>query len=206
MLDQIRKGLIDRHLTQLTRALHVVPSVQPEPLQKLWKAREFTPLVRKMMGIMHLPIKMTVCYVNREGFEKASAWITIPPNFPFYMSQAFKDLHLTMYIRCSYIAQAPSESFIATVAHELSHVVLASIGHELTLDEEAVDLTGMILGFSDFFYAERVRTPRISLFNRLFQSAREEVREPQMNIGYFNLDEILYAKTILEQIRRKQPR
>jgi hypothetical protein len=39
---------------------------------------------------------------------------------------------------------------VAGFAHELSHVVLSSVGHRLQHDEKAVDLTAMILGYQRY--------------------------------------------------------
>jgi hypothetical protein len=53
----------------------------------------------------------------------------------------------------------PFSWIVAGFAHELSHVVLFSIGHPLQHEEKAVDLTAMILGYQFFVaYAEITKT------------------------------------------------
>jgi hypothetical protein len=66
---------------------------------------------------------------------------------PPYGTPAFRDLKLTMYLRKSFLVQSDYDEAAVAIAHELSHVVLESIGHPLREEEKAVDLTAMLLGF-----------------------------------------------------------
>jgi hypothetical protein len=53
-------------------------------------------------------------------------------------------------VRRDLLETKPFGWVVAGFAHELSHVVLFSIGHPLQHEEKAVDLTAMILGYPTF--------------------------------------------------------
>ena len=86
-----------------------------------------------------------------KGFEQTPAWVSLPENMPFYGTPESKKLTLRMFIRKSFLAQSSYAQAAIAIAHELSHVVLDSIRHPLRREEKAVDLTAMLLGFSELY-------------------------------------------------------
>jgi hypothetical protein len=77
----------------------------------------------------------------------AVAWVALPKEMPAFGSKEFRKMTIKMYFRKSFFQQSYDRAAMA-VAHELSHIILESIGHPLRRCEKAVDLTAMLLGFS----------------------------------------------------------
>jgi hypothetical protein len=99
--------------------------------------------------MMNVDARITLHWANNPPNDRqAKAWVRLPVDMPRYGTQAFKDLKLDMFILKSFAHHSDCHEFIMVVAHELSHVVLESIGHPLRTEEKAVDLTAMLLGFS----------------------------------------------------------
>jgi hypothetical protein len=146
---------IKKYLSQLRQ---VLPNVQPvstaklKSLKSLHKARDYEGMVRLIRQSMNMQVRLTVGWVNSGGHKtkdgrEAPAWIELPQRMPPYGTAAFHDLKLRMYLRKSFLAQSTFDEATVAIAHELSHVVLESIGHPLREEEKAVDLTAMLLGF-----------------------------------------------------------
>ena len=103
---------------------------------------------------MNVGVHLTIHWTNGpppKEIPNANAWISLPETMPYYGTSAFKDQKLDIFILKSYRDASTYDEFARTVSHELSHVVLESIQHPLRREEKAVDLTGMLLGFSDIY-------------------------------------------------------
>lgn len=179
----IRKELIDSHLSQLT--FQVRDPVRHAELRKLHAEQKFTDLAGAIRNIMNLNMRLRVGLVNSGGV-RAPAWIEKPVNMPTYGTREFKNTLVTMYLRRSFLSRFRFEVIVCAIAHELSHVVLGSINHNLQYSEEAVDLTAMILGFRDFY--------RISSAPTISDDGRDFVFEL---FGYLSPEEINYAANIM---------
>jgi hypothetical protein len=77
-------------------------------------------------------------------------WIETPQQMPAYGTAEFKRMRVVVNVRREVLETKPFVCVVAGFAHELSHVVLFSIGHRLQRQEKAVDLTAMILGYQSF--------------------------------------------------------
>ena len=77
-------------------------------------------------------------------------WIEPPQQVPAYGTAEFKRTRVVVNARREVLETKPFVCVVAGFAHELSHVVLFSIGHRLQHQEKAVDLTAMILGYQSF--------------------------------------------------------
>lgn len=99
---------------------------------------------------MNLNVRITLHWTS-DGPEGKPAWVTMPRDMPYYGTPEFSCVEVRVYIVKSFAMKEPYTRFAAAVAHELSHVVLRAIDHPLKEDEKAVDLTAMILGFSDVY-------------------------------------------------------
>jgi hypothetical protein len=74
-------------------------------------------------------------------------WIELPEPMPVFGTAEFNETKVIVNARRDILETRPFAWVVAGFAHELSHVVLFSIGHRLQHDEKAVDLTAMILGY-----------------------------------------------------------
>jgi hypothetical protein len=138
---------IETYLRQLQQALPYVPPISVEALYSLHKAKDYEGVVQLIKQTMNIGVRLRVGWVNSGGLRDAPAWIELPPNMPLFNSNAFREMTITMFIRKSFLDQSTYDQVAIVVAHELSHIVLESIGHPLRREEKAVDLTAMLLGF-----------------------------------------------------------
>jgi len=145
---------IEAYIKQLREAIPHVSPVSAKGLKTLHRRRDYEGMVRLIRRTMNLDVKLIVGWVNRggpKGFENAPAWVQMPERMPYYGSSEFKNLKMTILIRKSFLAQSTYEQIAIAISHELSHIVLDSIGHPLRKEEKAVDLTAMLLGFSHLY-------------------------------------------------------
>ena len=80
-----------------------------------------------------------------KGLHSITAQVQIPSNLPLYGSSSLRGFPINVQI--SENATENPLSFIAVMAHELTHIVLHSIWHPKKDDEYYTDLAAMMLGF-----------------------------------------------------------
>lgn len=98
-------------------------------------------LIRKQF---RLTMKIQIQY-----FEGSYIQIGIPRDIPLYLGpESVRDSQVLIRIGSGSL-QLPPEGFIYALAHEMSHIVLKCIRHELREIEEAADITAMLLGFNE---------------------------------------------------------
>lgn len=148
----MRTKMIESYIEKLSASLGGIrPLIPPEKLRELHEKKDFTGMVGYIRTTLNLGLRIRVGFVNSGGPTKAPAWIVIPNPIPPYGTRKFNETRVTIHLRKLFLKKSTLETKVTVIAHELSHVVLASIHHELKNREEAVDLTAMILGYRDFF-------------------------------------------------------
>ncbi|WP_429034069.1 hypothetical protein [Bradyrhizobium sp. I1.14.4] len=138
-------------------------------------------MVKLIRDGMRLDLRVRVALVNRGGPDRTPAWIERPDPFPRNGTPEFKQAVVTVFLRKSFLLKYKFEHVVMAIAHELSHVVLFRIRHPLEEVEMAVDLTAMLLGYSEFY------------FNG-FELLHTERRG---SLGYLTGNEIRYAAGVL---------
>ena len=125
--------------------------------------------------------------------------VPIPRPMPRYGSPEFKLTLFTVYLRKSLLSGSNFEQVLATIADELSHIVLSGIGHPLADCEEAVYLTAMLLGYRDIYVstANYSEVGPSKFFDKLrFEIKRafsgNRVRQYQW-LGYLRPEEVCFA-------------
>ena len=106
---------------------------------------------------MGLDLRVGLRIVNATG-PSSPMWIETPARMPPFGTAEFRRTRVVVNVRRDLLDTKPFTWFVAGFAHECSHVVLSSIGHELQHDEKAVDLTTMILGYQSFIADAEVTT------------------------------------------------
>jgi hypothetical protein len=185
---------VKKYLHQLQRALPCVPPIPVQALTSLYTARDYEGMVQLIKKAMNVEVRLVVGWVNCGGpqaMKDAPAWIEFPPNMPFYGSNAFRELKLTMFLRKSFLAESKYDQVAIAIAHELSHVVLESIEHPLRRCEKAVDLTAMLLGFRQLYASGSYKEER----------SRNSTRS--RTLGYLSREEVELANRILTPERSK---
>jgi hypothetical protein len=210
-----RKRAIEQALEELMPALgdarRAVP-LNDQNLRSLHEQNDFAGMVRSIRNDFKLPLRIRLGIANDdEQGPKAPAWIYLPNSMPRYGSEEFKQLRLTMFMRRTFLKRAPYEAVVMAIAHELSHIVTASIGHRMWRYEEATDLTAMILGFRLYYlaaveYVVRPITVREKVVRFLEKSGLVTYSDSdyrhRINLGYLSKEEVAYAAKLIEQASR----
>jgi hypothetical protein len=160
---------VNAYIDQLRQALPRVPPIPMRALKSLHKARDYEGMVRLIKRTMNIDVRLVVGWVNSggpKGMDEAPAWVQMPAKMPPYGTTAFKKMTIKMFLRKSFLEQSTYQKAAIAIAHELSHVVLDSIGHPLRKEEKAVDLTAMILGFS-YLYRTAAHTVQQVNYNQM---------------------------------------
>ena len=179
---------VKKFLHQLQQALPCVPPIPVRELTSLHTRRDYEGMVRLIKKTMNIEVRLVVAWVNSGGtptMKDAPAWIQLPPNMPFYGSEAFRGLKITMFLRKSFLEQSKYDQAAIAIAHELSHVVLESIGHPLRGCEKAVDLTAMLLGFRQLYASGS------------YKEERSGDRTRSQKLGYLSPEEVQLANQLL---------
>src|SRR3989344_3743018 len=142
-------------LPELGRVVGVRRKVPRTELRALYDAGDYKGVVDAVKRGMGLDMRLFLARTHKvpPGLsKKAVAWVTLPEKYmPPYGSKEFRAMFITVSIRHSFMNTATFEEFVTVVAHELSHIVLDSIGNVWKRHEPAVDLTAMLLGYGEFY-------------------------------------------------------
>jgi hypothetical protein len=181
------------YLDQLRRVLPCVQPILSEPLRTLHTAQDYKGMVQLIKQAMNIAdVTFLVFWVNENEKHKNKekndpAWIllpVLPDRLPFYGTKEFRETSLKIFFRKSFLRTLAYDQVAIIIAHELSHVVLDSIRHPLFREEEAVDLTAMMLGFRKLYSsAAHTDTGRIGYLTQA------EVHIANKHIETFHSDE-----------------
>lgn len=172
----IRRKLLESHIRALRESFGTIRMpVDDDVLESLYRAKNYTGIVGFVRTALRLDMRAqsAIWYRNfPTEVGNAPAWVERPRPLPMFGTREFRDTLVTVNFRKSFLDEATFEQVVAGTAHELSHVVLDAISHVLQREEEAVDLTAMLLGFRDFYVTGNscVETTRYGYLNH------EEVR------------------------------
>ncbi len=187
----MRKNLVESYVDKLCASFGPVRTpVVEEKLRILYDAKDYEQMICHIRSILNLDMRVLLGLVNKGG-PNAPAWITMPNHMPILGTSAFRALTVTMYLRKSFLAEGSFEEVVIAIAHEFSHVVLSAVGHSLREQEEAVDLTAMLLGFRDF-YLTGCRSVREQK-----QSSGDFRTYEIKNAGYLTFEEVSHAVTYM---------
>jgi len=189
---------IKSYIDQLRKALTYVPPIPVEEIRALHRKGDLGGVVKLVRRTMNVNVRLTLHWTSGPsptGIPNALAWVSRPEKMPYYGTAAFKETSVDMFIRKQFAASRPFEEFAIAAAHELSHIVLDSVDHPLRKEEKAVDLTAMLLGFSQLYYGAAHTTRRVT--PNLIE---------QRHLGYLTESEMETAASILvpRRIRAKR--
>jgi hypothetical protein len=188
----MRQALVESYIDRLRASFGKIRvPVAEEELRTLYDIRDYAGMVYHIQTILRLDLTMRLGLVNSGGPRGAPAWINRPPSMPMYGTAAFRRQVITMYLRKNFLVEVPFDAVVTAIAHELCHVVLDATGHPLKSQEEAVDLTAMLLGFRDF-YVTGSRTVRRQQLSWAEQLAGYEAYQIS-SVGYLTQEEISHA-------------
>ncbi len=133
------------------------------------KGKDTEGCVQEIATRLGLPIRISLSYIPKDfrrentnrfitdslvttdstgrGTASITAQVYIPPHLPPYGSSGLQDYLIP--VRVSENCREHPETFVAVMAHELSHILLASLSHPKKSDELYTDLVPILLGFGD---------------------------------------------------------
>ena len=182
----MRTALVESYIDRLRASFGKLrPLVVDESLRPFYDAKDYAGMVYRIQTTLHLDLTIRLGLVNSGGPRGAPAWVERPTIMPMFGTAAFRQKIVTVYLRKTFLAEMPFDTVVIAIAHELCHVVLDAINHPLRREEEAVDLTAMLLGFRDFF----VTGCRVMREQSLFGYQEYETS----SLGYLSQEEVSHA-------------
>jgi hypothetical protein len=137
------------------------------------------------------------------GQKHPPMWVEIPEPMPAFGTAEFKQTSVIVNARRDILKTKPFAVVVAGFAHELSHVVLSSVGHRLQHDEKAVDLTAMILGYQRYIAGAEVTETKFSWSLMLLFGVMYWQKE-KWRLGYLTSSEARAARQYLAKIEHAQ--
>jgi len=125
------------------------------------------------------------------GVQSITAQVSIPSYLPIYGTSALQGFPISVKISDNCLKHR--ETFMAIIAHELSHIVLHSLLHKEKDNEYYVDLTAMILGYS-----------QIMLNGRKTVETRQKFMSTEtrtITYGYLSDEQFYFAFNRIGEIR-----
>jgi hypothetical protein len=191
VLNPDRKKLIDTSLAQLQASFGPMKApVDDAQLLSYFSAKDYTSMVRFVRSSLALTLRVRVGVYSSGGID-APAWVERPVPLPRYGTREFDASIATVNFQRSFLESAGFEPAVLATAHELSHIVLDATHHTLRTQEEAVDLTAMLLGYRDFYVTGCVhyRGEDGGIFARIFSTHSRR----RWRVGYLSQEEVRYA-------------
>lgn len=169
MFDGMRNEEIAIALDGLISCFGVKEDISPDALYDLLEKNDTEGCVQEIARLLELPIRISLSYVPKDyrpdnansfrssslsktdwtgrGTEGIIAQVSIPPHMPMYGTSSFQGYSIS--VRVSENCSSHPETFVAIMAHELSHVLLAALMSPYKDSELHTDLVPIILGFRD---------------------------------------------------------
>jgi hypothetical protein len=186
------------YIDKLIQSFGLYPNVSETALRIQFDHHLYPECVLEVMRKMGIEnsIKLRKYSEEKWPHKNAAAMIHMPVPLPTFASQEFKKLLLLIEIRQN--ATEHFHAFIASITHELSHVVLYGTKHELHKSEIATDLCLMVFGFSTYYMKGReVETIDILLGKVTLKRGYLDDRQSQLAYEYLQ-------KLLAERFRNKE--
>jgi hypothetical protein len=134
---------------------------------------------------------------NGDASEGISAQVLIPPNLPFYGSNRLNGYHIK--VKVSYNCTEYPKTFSAVIAHEMSHVLLTTLGSQYAHNEIYTDLTPLVLGFCSLVSQGR-KTAKQTSQSDVFGTT---ITTHTTNYGYLNDEQFEHACQKIKEILKE---
>lgn len=215
---------ISNAIDGLISLLGIKEDIPIKILLKPFRAGNIKESIETIANYFGLPIVVNISYVpatyqrdSRDRFESSAlatthgsgrgvegitAQVSIPSYLPLYGTSGLQGFPIS--VKISDNCQRHPETFMAIMAHELSHIVLHSLWHKEKNNEFYTDLTAMILGFSRVLKNGRkvVETKSVQTKNYVLYS--ESITETlTTTYGYLSDEQFNFAFNKINKILKK---
>jgi hypothetical protein len=169
MFERLSQDDISAALAELIALLGVKEDMPVDDLVALLRNKDTEGCVQEIAARLGLPVRISLSYVPKDfrpgtsnGFRTAAlaqtdwsghgtggitAQVSVPQHLPMLGTSALQGFPVR--VRVSESCYAHPDSFVAIMAHELSHVLLASLWSPYKDSELHTDLVPIVLGFRD---------------------------------------------------------
>jgi hypothetical protein len=169
MFDRLNNDEINSALAEMIDCLGVKEEVASHDLVALLQKKDAEGCVQEIATRLGLPIRVNLTYIpkgfkpdntNRfsssalaqtdgtgRGIEGITAQVSMPRHLPMFGTSGLQGYPIQ--VRVSENCHTHPDTFVAMMAHELSHVLLASLWSTRKDSELHTDLVPIILGFRD---------------------------------------------------------
>jgi len=159
LMDEIDNQYISNAIDELTNLLGIKERIPVGTIREPLSAGKTKECAENIASYLGLPIAVNLTFSNMfesrslakvnsgGGSQGITAQVSIPSHLPFYGTSRLQGFPIS--VKISGDCQRHGEAFMATMAHELSHIVLHCLWHKEKDNEIYADLAAMILGFSE---------------------------------------------------------
>ncbi|MBN1845597.1 MAG: hypothetical protein JW810_07930 [Sedimentisphaerales bacterium] len=177
MFDRLSNDEITNALDELIACFGVKEEMPFYDFDDLLRKKDTEGCVQEIANRLGLPIRISLSYVPKDfklgktngfrssalsrtdwtgrGIEGIIAQVSIPQHLPMFGTSDLQGY--TIVVRVSENCNAHPDTFVTIMAHELSHVLLASILSPHKDNEMYTDLVPILLGFRDVVRRGRKR-------------------------------------------------
>jgi len=215
-MQDIDNDYISNAIDELVSLLGTKEEISTAVTHRSLDTRNAKLLIENIANYLGLPIVINLSYVpanyqagntgNRfessalaatdhdgRGIQGITAQVSIPSYLSLYGTSGLQGFPISVKISDNCLKYR--ETFMAIMAHELSHIVLHSLLHREKDNEYYIDLTAMILGFSV-----------IMLNGRKTVETREKFMSTETlttTYGYLSDEQFYFAFNKISEIRKK---
>lgn len=229
MFDKLSNNDICTALDELIICFGVKEEMPFHDLVALLRKKDTEGCVQEIATRLGLPIRISLSYVpkdfrpgNTDGFrssalartdwtghgiEGITAQVSIPQHLPMFGTSGLQGYPIR--VRVSENCHAYPETFVAMMAHELSHVLLASLHHPQKDSELHTDLVPIMLGFGDIVRRGRKTIESTTSGNTTTTTTYGYLTDSQFDFAYSHVTGILKRhqrdkKRLLELVEQVQ--
>ena len=160
MDSNIDSKYISNAIDELVNLLGIKEDIPIETLRKPFRSGNIKGCIENIANYLGLPVAINLLFSdkfessalattdrNGRGVEGITAQVLIPSYLPLYGMPELKGFPIS--VKISHNCKNYPVTFMAIMAHELSHIVLHSLWYKEKDNEIHTELTAMLLGFSE---------------------------------------------------------
>jgi hypothetical protein len=224
MDNRIDYNYISNAIDELISLLGIKEDIPVDTITDPLSVGNIKGCIKNIANYLGLPIVVNVSYVpatyqrngrdrfdttalattdgSGRGVEGIVAQVIIPSYLPLYGTLGLQGFPIS--VKISDNCQRHPVTFMAIMAHELSHIVLHSLLHKEKDNEVYTDLTAMILGFSLVINVGREHVETKSVQTKNYGFFSERVTETlTTRYGYLSDEQFNFAFNKISKILKK---
>lgn len=219
-MENISNNYIEEAIKALAGSIGIKDNVDDQKIISLVRQRKVKEGIKEIAKCLGLPIDINLSYVPKgyhpdntntfhsthlvktdwrgRGSEGITAQVSIPSYLPMYGTSGLNNFQISVRVSEN-CADSPA-TFIAVMAHELSHIVLHSLWHKDKDNEIYTDITAMMLGFSNIMKNGRRVIKTSSSTDCGFLSNTTTTTTETTTYGYLSDENFNFAFNKIEEI------